>query len=179
MDSGCLCLDLNVKIMQTATHIVLEARFVSSSFSLPSSARPRFSLLSASRGVMVRDLSNVLLASIVSLQEKVGDVSGSGEEHFLEDDEEMVGFCLLTQTLDKVRFWCICPRSRAPHLQSGQLEERAHCYKLKNSILVLTFRVSSDQLTGDFNFCHCFGGFILDFDVDIDRISMVIDLISI
>lgn len=39
------------------TYIVVEAKLVSSSFSRPSSARPRFSLLSASMGVMDRVFS--------------------------------------------------------------------------------------------------------------------------
>lgn len=53
---------------ETNAHIVVEAKLVSSSLSLPSSARPRFSLLFASRGVIERVLSKVAFPSTVSLQ---------------------------------------------------------------------------------------------------------------
>lgn len=50
---------------------MVEAKLVSSSLSLPSSARPRFSLLSDSKGVIARDFSKFALPSIVSLQKKI------------------------------------------------------------------------------------------------------------
>lgn len=56
---------------ETNTHIVVEAKLVSSSLSLPSSARPRFSLFSDSKGVIVRDFSKFAFPSIVSLQKKI------------------------------------------------------------------------------------------------------------
>lgn len=48
-------------------HMVLEARLVSSCFSFPSRARPRFSRLSLSSGVMVYTLQNVELGETWSL----------------------------------------------------------------------------------------------------------------
>ncbi len=53
---------------ETNTHIVVEAKLVSSSLSLPSSARPSFSLLLDSRGVIARVLSKFAFPSTVSLQ---------------------------------------------------------------------------------------------------------------
>lgn len=50
------------------THSVLEARLVSSCFSFPSSARPRFSRLLARNGVSVKTLQKVELGATTSLQ---------------------------------------------------------------------------------------------------------------
>lgn len=50
------------------TYSVLDARLVSSCFSLPSSARPRFSRLFARNGVSVKTLQKVELGATRSLQ---------------------------------------------------------------------------------------------------------------
>lgn len=53
--------------------MVVEAKFVSSSFSRPSRARPLFSLFSERAGLMVKQRSAVLDASTVSLYGKKQD----------------------------------------------------------------------------------------------------------
>lgn len=50
------------------TYSVLDAKLVSSCFSLPSSARPRFSRLLARNGVSVKTLQKVELGATRSLQ---------------------------------------------------------------------------------------------------------------
>lgn len=54
--------------LPTPPHMVLDARLVSSCLSFPSRARPRFSRLLLSRGVMVYTLQNVELGDTWSLQ---------------------------------------------------------------------------------------------------------------
>lgn len=69
------------------THSVLEARLVSSCFSFPSSARPRFSRLLARNGVSVKTLQKVELGATTSLQKE----SGRLIRHMWEELEGRVG----------------------------------------------------------------------------------------
>lgn len=59
---------LPLKATCRVAYRVVDARWVSSSFSRPSTESPRFSLLLASRGVIWRDFSRVELGFTVSLQ---------------------------------------------------------------------------------------------------------------
>lgn len=59
---------LPLKATCRVAYRVVDARWVSSSFSRPSTESPRFSLLLASRGVIWRDFSRVELGFTVSLE---------------------------------------------------------------------------------------------------------------
>lgn len=66
------------------THSVLEARFVSSCFSFPSRARPRFSRLLARNGVRVNTLQKVELGATTSLKTEIWtQISPSDLIHWL------------------------------------------------------------------------------------------------
>lgn len=62
-----MCPRLTVSPLMRVAYRVVEARWVSSSFSRPSTEMPRFSLLLDSRGVIWKVFSSVELAFIVSL----------------------------------------------------------------------------------------------------------------
>lgn len=61
-------------------------------------------------------------------------------------------------------------------MSAARLEEE-HEFTGVLAIAVYKKRPKIKQfLTGDFDFLHNFAGFVVDFDVDVNRLSVVIDL---
>jgi hypothetical protein len=95
------------------SHMVLEARLVSSCLSCPSKARPRFSRLSLSSGVMVYTLQNVELGDTWSLGGGVGwgvgnkivGEPGLGEAHLTTLRQSLLPHCPFGHRLGGGRFW--------------------------------------------------------------------------
>jgi len=106
---------------ETNTHIVVEAKLVSSSLSLPSNAKPRFSLLLDSKGVILRVFSKFALPSIVSLEKKMESYRLDTLQLIIEETISQSKKMTLTQTLHSAHSWCICRLSRERRLWFGQL----------------------------------------------------------